>query len=421
MSDFRVAVSGDWHYGLRVEELDRTPEIHKAANFVVDEVIRRQVNLFVINGDLTDDNTPHPELIALLIELLWKLERAEVPTVINKGNHEATSAPGRLWGLTPLQRVGYKYIQFMLAPGALTVDGQRCLFLPHVTRAQAVAEGYETPQAYLDAFVDEQVCGYDKPMIAFTHLNVDGARSGTEELMLRQSSLQVPALLRRSSKVSRVINSHIHTPQEVDKVIMPGSIVSTDFGDVDANKGFIVGDLAASGRFVYERIKTPQSPLEEFELDFTEWDQAKAKAQIAKLPGKLTAEGAIVKVRLLIAEENLPAFDDTWVYDAFAGKCEAIKTIDKIIARSRAVRDEGQQPDLKPEEAVKRYLDRRKPDGADRKLRLALRLIEEGAHAAPEIAAAPPGQAGSLSVMRETLARIQKPAALPTVDDLEVV
>ena len=199
---------------------------------------------------------------------------------------------------------------------------------------------------------------------------------------------------------------------------MPGSIVSTDFGDVDENKGFIVGDLSPRGTFVYERVKTPQSPLEEFEFDFTEWDPVKAKAQIAKAATTLHGADAIIKVRLLIAEENLPAFDDEWVYGVFDGKCKTVKTIDKIIARDRSVRDPEQQPDLKPGEAVKRYLDRRKPDGAARKLKLALRIIEEGAQAMPEIAAAPPGQAGSLAVMRETLARLPK---APVVDDLEVV
>ena len=373
------AFSGDWHYGLHVEELDRTKEVHTAVNDIVDWVIESGVDFFSVGGDLLHNNNPHPDYIAFLIQIFNRLEDAEIPTFVTKGNHCAISAPGKVWALTPLEQVGYQNVYFITEPTAIELQDAYFIFLPHITRSQAIELGYASAQECVDKEAERllQDMPEGKKALVVSHYNVNGAIAGTEKMMLRQSDLQLPAIVQRSPKVDWVINSHIHTAQyHGNKIVMPGSPICTDFGDLEAPKGFASAELTDEG-WEFSRIPTLQATLQEFDVDLI----GKSAEEIEK---ELTAcveevlKDAIVKVRIVIEEEKLPYVDFDTLKKSMSQRAKFVKNFDKVITKKRAVRDSQQKPTLSPIEAVKRYVDNVNPEGADRKLNLAMKVIEGG-------------------------------------------
>lgn len=366
--------SGDWHYGLSVEDLDRTPDVHKAVEFIVDQVIEQKCDFFSVGGDLTDNNTPLPDHIALLIQVFNRLEEAGIPTFVTRGNHCAIAQAGRKWGLTPLERVGYENVHFITEPKMLKFEGMVFLFLPHVTRADAIEHGFKTAQEYINAKAVELLEKAKDKVTVISHYNINGVKAGTEALMLRQTDLQLPDICFKSSKVLKIVNSHIHTAQEKGKLIMPGSPVCTDFGDLDTPKGFLIGEFDGKA-WDFEQVLTPASPMQMIELDFVGASPKEISETIAAAKGTIEKD-SIVKARVRINEENVPLVDFEKLKAEFAKSARFVKQIDRIVTRKRQVRDSKQKIDLSPVDAVTRYLEFRKPEGTDRKLALAKRFLE---------------------------------------------
>lgn len=368
------AFSGDLHYGLSVEDLDRTPDVHRATEFIVDEAIKRGVDFVSFGGDLADNNTTLPDHIALMISVLNRLEEAQIPTFVTKGNHESISAQGRYWSLTPLEKVGYQNVHFILEPKLIKFEKITFLFLPHATRSQAIEHGFKTAQEFIDARAEELLEKAKEKVTVISHYNINGCKAGTENLMLRQTDLQLPAVVMRHPKVLKIINSHIHTAQEKGKIIMPGSPVCTDFGDLDSPKGFLIGEFDGKA-WDFEQVLTPASPMQHIELDLVGANPKEISKTIADAKASVL-EDSIVKIRVLINEENLPLVDFEKLRGEFTKGARFVKQVDRIITRKRQIRDPQQKIDLSPVEAVTRYLEFRKPEGMDRKLALAKRFLE---------------------------------------------
>lgn len=370
----RGLYTGDLHYGLSVEDLDRTPDVHKATEFIVDEAIRQKVDFVSFGGDLADNNMTLPDHIALMISVLNRLEEAEIPTFVTKGNHCSISAPGRYWSLTPLERIGYQNIHFILEPKLVKLDKITFLFLPHVTKSQAIEHGYKSAQEYINGEAIRLLEKTNEKITVISHYNINGVKAGTEALMLRQTDLQLPEICFKSSKVIKIVNSHIHTAQEKGKLIMPGSPVCTDFGDLDSPKGFLIGDFDGKA-WKFEQILTPASPMQMIELDLVGATQKEISEAVAAAKASILPD-SIVKARVMINEENLSFVDFEKLRSEFAKKARFVKQLDRTIMRRRQVRDPDQKTNLSPIDAVTRYLDFRKPEGADRKLALAKSILE---------------------------------------------
>lgn len=370
----RGGFSGDWHYGLSVEDIDRTPDVDKAVDFVIDKVIKEKLDFFSVGGDLTDNNTPLPDHIALLIQRFNRLEEAEIPTFVTRGNHCSIAQAGRKWGLTPLEKVGYENVHFITEPKLIKFESIVFLFLPHVTRADAIEHGFKSAQEYINARAVELLEKAKGPVTVISHYNVNGVKAGTEALMLRQTDLQLPEICFKSSKVVQIVNSHIHTASTKGKLIMPGSPICTDFGDLDSPKGFLIGEFEDKA-WSFEQVLTPASPMQEIELDLVGATPKEISETIASAKGSIEQD-SIVKVRVKINEENLPLIDFEKLRGELGKHARYVKQIDRIVTRKRQVRDAKQKIDLSPIDAVKRYLDFRTPEGADRKLALAKKFLE---------------------------------------------
>lgn len=372
---FNIAATGDIHVGLTIEDMDRSDEALGALECFVDWCIANKPTVAEIGGDIFDYNHPLSSHVAAVMRLLRRLDEAEIIVIVMMGNHDAIADLTQLWAGRPLEAAGYTNIRFATEPCILDLGANQWMMcLPHVSKAMAVHKGFRTPQEFLETWARQQLDKWKgMPLIVCAHMNVWCAKTGTEATMLRQSDLQLPAWLPDHEAVGIVINHHIHTPQNFGKVWLPGSPLCTDFGDVDENKSFMVAS-EQDGEWTVERVRTPQAPLQEFEIDCLNKDAS----QIANLLGqvrKTILPDAIVKLRVLIEEERLAEFEEEGAMNMLRPFCRYVKQIQKVPVRKRAVRDGRQSAGLAPVDAVELYLERANPKGAERKRELAMMFL----------------------------------------------
>ncbi len=85
----KVLHTSDWHLGRGLGNYDLFSDQENAVNFIVDEAIKRKVDVFVIAGDVFDRGTPPPVSIKLLNSALTKLYEAGIVSIITAGNHDS--------------------------------------------------------------------------------------------------------------------------------------------------------------------------------------------------------------------------------------------------------------------------------------------------------------------------------------------
>ena len=89
----KVLHTSDWHLGRGLGNYELHEDQAKAIKFIVDEAIKRKVDVFIVAGDVFDRPTPQPEQIKLLNDALTRLFDAGIISIITAGNHDSA---GRL-------------------------------------------------------------------------------------------------------------------------------------------------------------------------------------------------------------------------------------------------------------------------------------------------------------------------------------
>jgi len=243
----KIIVSGDWHLGAIVGGWDMHDDIMRVAKEVVQAT--HTADLFVLPGDLFHHPRPTPRAYAAAIELL---DGVGCPFVVLCGNHDAGKGfirgeNGKLFpfpdALEPLRKINFRAEgRFPRFPIHISfgTEGVTFTFIGHVSDALARddSHGDLNAQAVVDSYFEESK--EVRPKAVFSHLNADGAKGGSEESFLIGGDLRMPLSIARELPCP-IFNSHIHRRQEMPPNIhMPGSIIPTDFGDRDGNKGYLV-------------------------------------------------------------------------------------------------------------------------------------------------------------------------------------
>ena len=168
-------------------------------------------NLLIL-GDLTDSKDHHSaNLVDAIVTRLHDLTAAGMEVFILKGNHDYIDPDTPFFKF--LDR--YEYINFIVDPQCILIEGLKCLFLPH------------TRNPIQDWKEDRIVEKYRKKAdVVYMHESVIGSvtSSGYE---MEQGLL--PSYFRRFS--GKVISGDIHCPQTVGRVMYVGTPYSIRFND----------------------------------------------------------------------------------------------------------------------------------------------------------------------------------------------
>jgi DNA repair exonuclease SbcCD nuclease subunit len=320
--------SSDWHIGLKVEGRNMFPYIRDVAKKIYGECKKLQASGevdLILGGDIFDNNYPTEEEIAGLIGILNNFINVTTHIYILVGNHEPINDGTRTSCLSFLQKIQKRYETISLIDNAswvrrATYDCGHIdyLFLPHITKA--ISNGGDV-QKYLnqrlETIFDKRVERGDN-LIVFSHLDVAGAKRGSEERMMKTTTLKIPSILTEDCpygyNTPLILNGHIHSPSEMGNCKMIGSPIYTDFKDCnDDNKYFAVVNIAdsLSNGIKLNMIPTNPPRFREFEFDVFSCDDFKTIYDVAEFQNFMNGvkKGDFVKVSLKIDSERSKLID----------------------------------------------------------------------------------------------------------------
>jgi len=242
----KLLCTGDWHFGLKVGGYDYHEDIVKAVQCIIDAA--DNTDGIVIGGDLFHSNNPSPRSYAAVMELLDQLM---APAVLIVGNHDTGTETMQVMkegkpirvpmsnALEPLKKARFRTdVKVFDVPMVESIGDskEQFLFVPYMSDVLAKHEMDLSAQEAVDrAFSDATS---EDVRAGFTHLDLSEAIPGSEQAVMRGATLSMPVGAGRLS--FPVVNQHIHKRQVVNGIIHPGSIVATDFSDVDGSLGYCI-------------------------------------------------------------------------------------------------------------------------------------------------------------------------------------
>ena len=309
-----------------------------ALDQIVDRAIQEKVDLVIFAGDAYKDRNPQPTFQREWGKRIMRLSQAGIPTVLLVGNHDVSPASGRAHTLHEFDTLSVPHIHVadrirLLGPAELGVPIQ-IVTVPWVSRNALMAReemSHQDIQTVLDALegrVGElltrliESADPNLPLIVTAHASVQGAKYGSERMvMLGQELVLSPALL-RTKGVDYVALGHIHQHQNLNgkehpPMIYPGSIERIDFGEAHEEKGFVLAEVS-QGHTAWEfvRLKTRRF------LDFKVEPQS-AEAFMtdiwASLPAAEKTAEAICRLQLTYPRDWESLLDETALQTHFAG------------------------------------------------------------------------------------------------------
>lgn len=246
-----VCVCGDWHLGLVLSGYDYHDDIVIAASKAI--MLGNECDMFVHLGDVFHDSRPMPRSISAAVNLIAQLK---VPSVFLAGNHDEGRGSVTFWdgnnqiqeptpdALEPLRTFQWpnKEMYFPKHPSFRTIRDKTFLFVPYMRDAIAIQDVEANAQETVNYYFDQAAQKTDLAGV-FCHLDCIGASLGSEGAVLKGSRLEIPLDISKTLKCP-VFNGHIHKQQTIPpNLYLPGSIVPTDFGDIDGDKGVCIAEL----------------------------------------------------------------------------------------------------------------------------------------------------------------------------------
>jgi DNA repair exonuclease SbcCD nuclease subunit len=246
----RLLVTGDKHLGLSSDGESRLEEQRRVLARCVELLGERDPDVYVDLGDLFHSPRPGPDAYEAAFEYLravaeWTAGKEGRAAFVLAGNHDKPTR-GMVNALSPL--MGFKRLpQVLLTPWSRTVRrGSVLLFLPFVTAWEArTVFGGAAEQDLMDQAAEAALAeaGAGGRVLAFTHLEVPGAKRNEWDVTQRDVGLRIPAVLLADPRVLRVYAGHIHRHQAVGNVTVVGSAIHVDFGEAADPKGAILAEV----------------------------------------------------------------------------------------------------------------------------------------------------------------------------------
>ena len=345
-----------------------------ALDQIVDRAIQEKVDLVIFAGDAYKDRNPQPTFQREWGKRIMRLSQAGIPTILLVGNHDVSPASGRAHTLHEFDTLSVPHIHVadrirLLGPAELGVPIQ-VITVPWVSRNALMAReelSHQDVQVVLEALesrVSElltrliETANPDLPLIVTAHASVQGAKYGSERMvMLGQELVLSPALL-RTKGVDYVALGHIHQHQNLNgkehpPIVYPGSIERIDFGEAHEDKGFVLAEVS-QGHTAWEfvRLKTRRF------LDYRVEPQS-AEAFMteiwASLPAAEKTAEAICRLQLTYPRDWESLLDEVALQAHFAGALSFQIQKHRLVEKRARVGDAAAVESLSPLELLNLY------------------------------------------------------------------
>lgn len=214
----------------------------KTLDWIARTAEENSVDAITLSGDLTDAKILNGP--ALYVVMRW-LEKLQMPLVAVAGNHDLEGHVGRMGTIAALD--GLFSCFTTERPRAITVGAADFLCLPYPSRGQIIASGitfFDAAQ-YMGAILQKLL--HESRMetkIVLGHMTVAGAKYNPQAQpnLMTGSDFVIDQYSILPANAELALMGHIHTRQDIGRIIYPGAPLAYDFGDGTEDKGVIVID-----------------------------------------------------------------------------------------------------------------------------------------------------------------------------------
>ncbi len=290
----KILHTTDWHAGYILKGVNRTPEIQKALQEVAQLAIEESVDLVLVAGDLFDKKNPSAEAEACVYEFFLNIAKANIPSVVIAGNHDA---PSRLEAIAGVLKLTEAYVF-----GNVRLKGQGGVFnlpihneiaqiaaLPFISERRIIryAELLESDVGgWLEAYREgmrklianlTQDFHSDTVNLLLLHTMVDGASLSNSEYKFhctQDYSLNYDALPESANYIAL---GHVHKAQTIksiqgNKARYAGSLIQLNFAEA-GNKKYVFIVEAQAGKptkLIKQHEVQAGKPLKQVQIDGNE-------------------------------------------------------------------------------------------------------------------------------------------------------
>lgn len=310
----------------------RVMDFLKSLDEIVQAAITEKVDLVIFAGDTYKDRSPAPTFQREWGKRIMQLSRAGILTLLLTGNHDISPATGRAHAIQEFDTLDVPHVRVLHQPQFLTpADLEdlpvQVMALPWISRSGLAASldlgGAEPEKIYesLSARLSELVSNWlgeadpELPTILTAHASVEGARYGTERMVMLGNDLVLPPALVKDPRFDYVALGHIHKPQDLNEgshppVIYPGSIERVDFGEAKDKKFFILAEVARQKTRVTWRELENIRPFIDIHVRLESDAEINQKLHSGIPPQEELAD-AIVRMTIEYQREWEPLIDET--------------------------------------------------------------------------------------------------------------
>ncbi len=310
----------------------RVMDFLKSLDEIVHTAISEKVDLVIFAGDAYKDRSPAPTFQREWGKRIMQLSRAGIPTLLLTGNHDISPSTGRAHAIHEFETLDVPHIHVLDTPqflGPSDLEGLpvQLVALPWVSRSGLMAslelEGtdpskvYEELEVRISNLVEDWLSDADPnlPIILTAHASVEGAKYGSERMVMLGKDLVLPPALVKDPRLDYVALGHIHKPQNLNEgshppVIYPGSIERVDFGEAADKKYFILAEVAKGKTAVtWRELKNIRPFIDRYVQ--LESDQGINQKLQEALPPQDQLKGAILRLVIVYPREWEALIDET--------------------------------------------------------------------------------------------------------------
>ena len=244
----------------------RVMDFLKSLDEIIQTAIKDKVDLVIFAGDAYKDRSPAPTYQREWGKRIMRLSRAGIQTLLLTGNHDISPSTGRAHAIQEFDTLDVAHVKVLAEPKFLSPDDLeglpvQIIALPWISRSGLMAKlelgGTDLKETYqvIAERISELIEGWllkadsNLPIILTAHASVEGAKYGSERMVMLGNDVVLPPALVKDKRLDYVALGHIHKPQNLNEgghppVIYPGSIERVDFGEACDNKYFILADVS---------------------------------------------------------------------------------------------------------------------------------------------------------------------------------
>lgn len=351
-------------------------EQERAFDEVREIIVREQIDLVLIGGDLFHHNRPSPEAIGVVGRFFDGLR---IPAIMAKGNHDPDAAEiarylrGRIWVPNSPEVIHHPSGVDVAVLPYLPDRHVRAQAGGNATKEEIARALTEKVREILRGFAAQKRPGV--PMVLVAHGTVAGSVTSTGWSMGFVPGTEWVIPLEELDPFVLTVAGHIHRPQEpAADVIVPGSLLPLDFAETEP-KRVIVAEITADD-IAWKSVPLTSSP------DVSTWEIV--PSEIGDLLNNredwLVSEGEKIRVRYDVDEATAREYPPSRISAALYAAGAGLVQVDLTVERPDRARNANVTGELTPDAALREYLEGR--DDLDAAKRLAILRVSAEAHEA---------------------------------------